>query len=141
MTLVDSTAVLNRLVAIHNRTLPMYLANSTRAWFSQDDTVARETLDAIAADQQATVARLSQMVMDQSQAVTMGSFPMEFTSLHDLSLDYLVGRAIEWQRRDQSLIEAAAAELDADTDEKALAEKAVGAAKGHLESLTELVSN
>ena len=119
----------------------MYLANSTRAWFSQDDTVARETLDAIAADQQATVARLSQMVMDQSQAVTMGSFPMEFTSLHDLSLDYLVGRAIEWQRRDQSLIEAAAAELDADTDEKALAEKAVGAAKGHLESLTELVSN
>jgi hypothetical protein len=141
MNSVDSTTVLNGLIAMHNRTLPMYLANATRAWYSENDTHAREVLDAIAADQQATVERLGQLVMREGRPVEMGGFPIQFTSLHDLSLDYLIKKTIELQQRDISLIETAIQSLEDGSDEQALGEEALGAAKGHLESLNELSLN
>lgn len=140
MNSVDPITVLNELIAIHNRTLPVYLANSAHPWYSENDTNARETLDAIAADQQATVERLGQLVMRTEMPIEMGGFPIEFTSLHDLSLEYLIRKAIEWQRRDVSMIEAATNLLSDGTDEKTLAQEVLGAAKGHLDSLNELAN-
>lgn len=132
--------VLNRLVALHYRSLPMYLSYATPYWHQGDDR-ARQTLDQLVADQQAMVDRLGELIIDNEGAVNYGHFPMAFTSYHDLSFDFLLDRLLEYQGRDIAAIEQCVRELNDAPLAKAIAEEALGAAKAHLESLVELKRN
>ena len=134
----DSTiSALNRLLAIHNRSLVQYLSFASPTWHLGDEH-ARDTLRAISADQRATVERLGHMILENGGLVNYGSFPMSFTGLHDLSFDFLLNRLIDGQRLAVSIIEQCVAKLSRNLLAKALAEESLGAAKGHLESLLEL---
>ncbi len=64
---------------------------------------------------------------------------MTFTDTHDLSLDYLVNELVDYQRQDIAAIEKCVADLNADGNGRALAEEVLGNARGHLESLKELL--
>ena len=134
---IRTTDVLNRLIAIHHRSLPMYLSDA-RPWTHRGDEDARDVLAQIAADQTAVVDRLGQMILQEGDSVELGEYPMEFTGQHDLSLDYLLDNLVSHQRNDIASIKECVQQLDHDPMAKAIAQETLGEAKGHLESLQEL---
>ena len=134
----QTCASLNRLSVAHHRSLPVYLQYAP-PWINRDAEEVKLVLDQIVSDQEATVDRVSMMIQDAGEDVDPGEFPIEFTGLHDLSLDYLLSRMVEGQREIVSVCEQAVSELAADALAQAVAQEAVGAAKAHLDSLLELV--
>ena len=129
--------LLNRLVAMHNCSLPAYLTYAAPAWHRGDE-AAKDTLRSVAADQRDTSERLASMVTENDGVVDNGEFPIYYTGYHDLSFDFLLGEIIKEQKEDLVQIEAVVAQLGLVPLAKALAEETLGAAKGHLESLEEL---
>jgi hypothetical protein len=137
MTADSIISALNRLLVVHNRSLARYLSYASPTWYLGDE-LARDTLQAISNDQQATADRAGQRIMDVGGVVEYGSFPIAYTGYHDLSFDFLLNKLIEDQRRNIAAIEKCVPQLSADPLSKALAEESLGAAKGHLESLLEI---
>ena len=137
---MSSVDLLNRLLAVHGRSLPIYLANAV-PWVGRGRSEAVEVLQAIAADQRQTVDRIGELIVDEGGRLNLGGFPMGFTSYHDLSIDFMVTKLIERQRVDIHKIEAVVAETESGSTIRAIAEEALGAAKGHLQSLQELEVN
>lgn len=135
----ETIAALNRLVQIHNRSLAMYL-HSARPWTRPGDELASETLKMIAADHQRTVDRLGRVVLDFGGRVDMGEFPMEFTDLHDLSMSFLLKELVRYQKRDIRRIQQCIDDLRLAPLARAVGEESLGAAKGHLDTLEELIA-
>ena len=136
----DSNESLNRLLALHSRSLPSYLASARPFSRPGIDQRASEVLQIIIDDHRRLVDQVAGLIREQDGSVSLGEFPMEFTDLHDLSLDYLVGVLIQKQQATISQIEQIAQELAGNSRGKALAQEALGAAKGHLVSLRELTA-
>ena len=84
--------------------------------------------------------QLGEMILNNGGEVLPGEFPIEFTGLHDLSAAYLLGIIIDHQEKDIAAIQDCVNQLEADPFAQALAEESLGAAKGHLDSLQELVA-
>ena len=99
---------------------------------------AKAVLDQIVADQKRTVDRLATIILEATASVDHGEFPMSFTSLHDLSLDYSLKLLIERQESTIAACERLADMLTLAPYAQAAAREAVGEAKGHLENLQEL---
>jgi len=137
MSSANTIDVLNRLVGIHNRSLPIYLTYASPAW-QRGDEAARATLANVSDDHRETADHLAAMVVAAGGTVDNGHFPIYYTGYHDLGFDFLLGRVILEQKEDISTIEQCAAQLELAPLAKAVAEEALGAAKGHLESLEEL---
>jgi hypothetical protein len=131
--------ILNRLLTILYRSLPMYLTYATPRRH-QGEEQALKTLKLIAADQEQISQRIGQYIIEHHGPIEIGEYPIEFLDLHDLSLDFLVGRLIDYQKRDISAMEACVALLKHERGAAALAEEALGGARGHLESLEELAA-
>ena len=128
--------ILNRLLTLHTRSLPMYLRYaSPYAVRGREHEI--ELTGQIAADQQAFAERFADLILEIGE-IDDGEFPMVFTGYNDLSFDYLVQRMIAHQESDIRTIEACIAQLTDAPRARALAEEALGAAKGHLDSLREL---
>lgn len=137
MTSPNTIDVLNRLLVIHHRSLPMYLGYAM-PYPLRGDERARGVLNEIVESQKEMVERIGRLIVERGGNVEHGEFPMYFTGLHDLSLEYLVKRMIADQRRDIASIEQCVVQLHSDPLGKALAEEALGAAKAHLDALEEL---
>src|SRR5262249_14726222 len=99
---------------------------------------AKRVLDQIVEDQKRTIDRLGTLILDSNGAIDYGEFPMSFTSLHDLSLAYLLKILIERQQKQITACEKLADALSMAPYAQAAAREAVGEAKGHLENLQEL---
>ncbi len=80
------------------------------------------------------------MLVEEGRPADPGPFPMEFTSVNFLSLDYLIRRAIGYQTADVGALAQCAQQLHLAPAAKAVAEEALGLAKGHLETLQEINS-
>ncbi|MGI9429764.1 MAG: hypothetical protein ACR2NM_13970 [Bythopirellula sp.] len=130
--------LLNRLLAIVGRSFPQYLQYS-RPYIPPGRSNLKETIDSIVDDQQGMVERISQLLYDAERPPRYGEFPMEYTDLHDLDIDYLIGAAIKYQQQDVASISAIADQLQLAPAAQALAEETSGMAKGHLDSLQELL--
>jgi hypothetical protein len=133
----SSLDVLNRLLRIVFRSLPMYLVN-TSPWIARDDGRAEAVLHQIVADAKHYAQKIADAILDRNGVLEHGSFPIEFADVHDLSLDYLIVDLIDAQRRDIAAIEQCVKLLEQDRASKALAEEVLGNARGHLEALDEL---
>lgn len=140
MNSVDTIAVLNRLRVIHNRSLPTYLSYAV-PWSQAGGESAAETLALVANDHKTMVDRLGQLILENGGVTEPGSFPLEFTSLHFLSLDFLVQKLIESQQKTIQEIGDCVEQLRLSPSTQAVAQEALGEAKGHLESLKELVTD
>ncbi len=125
---------LNQLVAILSRSLPAYLVDAA-PWSNGKDKLGMPLLESIVADQQAVVDKIAELLMDRGMAVNQGAFPMQFTDLHDLSLDYLLALAVRHQRADLDKIKQLAPDVADDPPSRELLEEALGTATGHLEAL------
>ena len=135
----SSTAALNRLLAIVVRSFPQYMQYSRPYVPPGRDNVV-ETLGAIATDQNGLADRISRLLIDADAPLRTGEFPMEFTDMHDLGIDYLINAAIAYQQQDIEAIGRLVEDLQSAPAAKSLAEETLGMAKGHLASLRELVA-
>jgi hypothetical protein len=133
----DISSILNRVVVMHGRALPVYLNDAT-PWTSGGTEDAQAALKSIAADQLFTVNRLADYIQSLGGAVNLGSFPMHYAGWNDLSLSFLTSKATQNQAREIAELEFLLPQLDADPKAKALVEEALGAAKAHLDTLADL---
>ena len=134
---MDTNLVLNRLLMLHNRSLPMYLGYA-QPWIQRQQEPARETVRMIIEDQKRTVDRLGGLILAHGGEIEYGDFPIEFTALHDLSFDYLRGRLIQSQREMTEEITRLVRQLPQASLVQAAAQECLGQAKAHRESLEEL---
>jgi hypothetical protein len=130
--------LLAQLLGIVAKSFPQYLRYS-RPYVPPGRENVLETLQAIANDQDVLADRISHMITEAGAPLRTGEFPMEYTDTHDLGIDYQIDSAIEYQRQDIESIEHLIGKLAPFPAAKSLAEEALGMAKGHLESLDELV--
>jgi len=134
-----SIDVLNRLLTIEMRSLPMYLVN-TSSWDDPHNEAAVQTIIHTAEDQQAMASRVARLIQMREGAVVVGEFPMAYTDLNFLSLDFLLRRLVAAQRGDVEAVRRCVEELDKDPIARELAEEILGAEKAHLEAFEELVT-
>jgi hypothetical protein len=135
----QSIDALNSLLGILNRSLIMYLAEAD-PWTQPEQQQAAETLQRIVDDQRRDVNRLAELIIDRFARIDPGQWPMEFTDLNFLSLDYLLLELVRHQRQDIAQIQRCVAMLTGDRRARDLAEEILGSEKAHLEALEELVS-
>jgi len=131
--------VLNRLYVLHHRSLAVYLH------YAQPHRLASEprasaVLAQMADDHARTADKLASLVLEANGLVDPGEFPMSFTGLHDLSVEYLVKQLIERQRKHIGACEKLADLLAMAPFAQAAAREAVGEAKGHLDNLLDLTN-
>jgi hypothetical protein len=137
---LNAVESLNRLLALHSCSLPSYLA-SARPYARRGDEKAREVLAHIHVDHRLMVDQIATAIAQEGGTPDFGAYPMEYTDLHDLAIEFIIGRVSEQFGKDIVAIEACIAELADHPRGRSLAQEALGAAKGHLESLEELVSS
>ena len=136
MTPPKPTDLLNRLLVIVSRSFPRYIQYA-RPYIPPGRREASEAIDAIITDQEGIAGRICQMLIDTDQIPRRGDFPMQFTDKHDLSMDYLLDIACDYQQQDIASIDQLVEQLQRAPAAKALAEETLGMAKGHLETLRE----
>ena len=136
----DTIYWLNRLLAIHCKSFPQYLRWS-RPYVPAGRSEELAAVEAVALDQDAMGDRISRMIVDADALPRSGEFPMEFTDLHDLDIDYLLRLAVRYQEQDVAAIQALVERLQTAPAAKALAEEALGMAKAHLDTLRELTQS
>lgn len=129
---------LNQLLAILKNSFPQYLQYS-RPYVPPGRGETLEALAAIALDQQSLADRVSRIVYEGGDLPQAGEFPIEFTDMHDLSVDFLVNATIFYQQQDVEAIARLVDQLQTAPAAKAIAEEALGLAKGHLDALRELL--
>jgi hypothetical protein len=137
MTKIGTHQALNRLLTIVYRSLPMYLAHAC-PWIGRGDEKAVAALGHIVEDQKRLSNRIAGYILETHGTIETGEYPIDFLDTHDLSLDYLITKLVGCQKDDVAAIERCAADLAGDREAAALAEEALGAARGQLETLEEL---
>jgi hypothetical protein len=139
MSQAETLSVMNRLLAILYRSLPMYV-HDAQPWQGKGDERAAEVLALITENQRKLAERVAEFILDHGGQPNPGDYPTEFSDAnwHFVGLDYLLRPLIEHQRIDVERIARCVAELHDDRAARVLAEEALGEAKAHLESLEEL---
>jgi hypothetical protein len=140
MVFEDSTELLNELLVHHYRSLPMFLTEAS-PWTHRGDEKATDVVMDIVADQKATCQRLAALVEQRGGVVDVGEYPMDFLELHFLSLDYMLQLLVQHQRNEVAWIQRCSERLWNDPPAQAVAKEALGAARGHLQSLEELTAS
>ena len=130
--------VLNRLLELEYRSLPMYLAG-TSYWTHIGDERATAVFEQIVADQKVMAGRLADLIFDRGGLIDSGTFSMQFTDMHMLSLDYLIRELVNWQRYTIAEIEKCIAGLSKDPEARHLAQETLGSERGHLDNLLETI--
>ncbi|TWT33311.1 hypothetical protein [Blastopirellula retiformator] len=137
----SSTAqLLNQLAALHRHSLPAYL-RFTRPWVGYEDEEAVDVLRQLASDHKYLVDKIVAQLEPLGLDLPLGQFPMEFTSLHDLSVEYLVKRTQQFQQGFVERLDDLAAVMPNEPPARELAEEALGMAKGHLKNLEEAAAD
>ena len=128
---------LNRLYLIENRSLAMYMVDAC-PWTHAGDAKASQVMANIVSDQKVMSQRLADLIDARGGRLHNGSFPMQFTDLNMVSLEYLVGEVARLLRQDIESIRAAVEKLAGDREAQELAEEILGAEQAHLEALEDL---
>ncbi len=134
----DTIEALNRLLAILSTSFPQYLKYA-HPYLPPGSDRLLDTVHEIVDGQESMAERVARLVESYDGLPDRGEFPIEYTDSHDLSIDFLVRKAIDYQRIDIAEIERLAEALRHNPAAKALADETLGMAKAHLELLAELV--
>ncbi|MFC1759705.1 hypothetical protein ACFL2H_13210 [Planctomycetota bacterium] len=136
--MVSTIDLLNELLALHSFSLPMYLVNA-KPWASRRDVNAVEALALVATDHQRMTDLIGSLILELDGEIQPGEFPMMYTDMHDLSSEYILHETLRFQRLEIERIEEIATQLAEQPKPHAIAKEALGAAKGHLLNLCELL--
>lgn len=99
-----------------------------------------ETLQHIIDDQKLMIDKIADHVESLDGTPNQGEFPMEFTSMHDLSMEFIMQQTLTRQKNEVALIERISASLEPGTQAQALSQESLGAAKAHVQSLEECLA-
>lgn len=139
MTKKRALELLNQLLHVEYRSFPMYLTEAS-PWMDRGDEKAAEALDNIVADQKLMTGRIAEFIMDSGGRIEPGEYPMEFTDTHFLSLDFLLGEVLRYQRQDIAAIEFIAEQLSEVRAARELAEETLGMEHAHREAIEALIA-
>lgn len=128
--------ILNRVAALHHRSLPTYLTYA-RPWVQSGSEVKAAIIDDIATDHHDLVQRILRVLEADDRPVMLGDFPMDYTDLNDLSLDFILQELTRYERRLLRTLEEIATWMDRDHSSYLLVNTAIGMAMGHLDNLAE----
>lgn len=139
--MASTILLLNELLAMHSYSLPSYLV-SARPWSSRNQgTKAADALKLVATDHQRMTDRIGSLILEMGGSVIKGEYPMLFTDMHDLSTDYILCEVRRLLQLDVERMAEIAEQLLSEPKPHAVAKEAVGAGKGHLQNLDELMSS
>jgi len=133
---IRQSEVLNRIAALHHRSLPTYLTYA-RPWVRSGSESKAGIIEDIAADHHDLVQRILRVLEADDRPVSLGDFPMAYTDLNDLSLDFILRELARYERRLLKTLEEMATWIDRDQSSYLLVNMAIGMAIGHLENLAE----
>ncbi len=136
---MDKRAVhlaLNQLLTVLERSLPTYLSYAA-PWTRTGDQRAVEALQRIVTQQQQLANRVAELVLELGPT-NVGDYPVEYYDMHDLALDYLLRKLVEYQKRDIGKVERIVEKLQIHRPAAVVAEETLGMLRAQLETLEEL---
>jgi hypothetical protein len=133
---VDAIRALYELLALTRGSFPHYLRHA-HPYSVRGERECLAVLSDVVADQEVLANRVVEQLERRGKQAPSVEFPMTFTDSHDLSLDYLVKRAIRYQRQDLAALQRLSDSLDCHQSIRSLVDEAKGMARAHLESLQE----
>jgi len=139
MSFATTNDLLNRLLVIHARSLPSFLVDAYPSW-KDTFVLAAEVLADVVEDQRSIAARAGKLIVENAGSVASGRFPDRFSTLHDLSFDFMLAQLIHYQERTIVAIEQLAGQLPHGSPAQELAQEALGMAKAHRDAMGELPS-
>ncbi len=128
---------LNRLLGLLESSFARYLTFAHPRSNAAHERI-RNMLGHMASDQQQLSSRIANFLLENGGSLASAEFPMDFTDTHDLAIDFLVRRTIEYQKQDIADLERIVDSLRLAPAALPLAEEALGMARGHLQLLDEL---
>jgi len=131
----DVIDVLQRLLRILSRSLPMYL-DEAKPWVHADDQPAAAALQRLVTDRKLYRDRVCGAIVELGDRPDPGRFSGTFIGLADLDLAYLSDQLMQSQRADVTAIKACVADLAEAPTWRELAEEVLGNMQGHLTEMT-----
>src|SRR4051812_38977501 len=135
----DSITVLNRVLAILERSFPQYMRYA-RPYIPAGRESIMQTIEQIAAGEDALAERVCEYVSDAGGLPDHGEFPIQYTDTHDLSIDFLVCEAIDNLKQNVEDLQQSVDDLRQAAGGQSLAAEALGMTKAHLEMLQPLAT-
>jgi hypothetical protein len=136
---IDTIDVLNRVLAILERSFPQYLRYA-RPYIPAGRENIMQTIEQIVAGQDALAERVAQQVFESGSLPDHGDFPIEFTDTHDLSIDFLLNEAVGCLKQDLADLKESANSLRTSPAAQSIVAEAAGLTAGHLELLEKLAN-
>ena len=133
---IDILDVLQEVLRILCRGLPQYLVEA-KPWLQSEDAAFLAALKNAIADQRHYARRVADAVTERGGRPDPGPFPLGYTAVNDLSLDFMKNRIIEQLREDHEILKHRAKQLADHHELHALVDEIVGNYRGHLELLEE----
>jgi len=133
------TDVLNQILHLLCRGLAAYVVE-VNPWAQPGHDRLRGALANLAEDRRLLAKRTAQAILDRGGQPDPGPFPLEYTGLNDVSIEYLAEELIGSLEVDIEILEAYSAHLAEFSELHALAEEILGNTKGHAEILEKVGS-
>ncbi|MCC6123414.1 MAG: hypothetical protein IT426_00480 [Pirellulales bacterium] len=132
----DILVLLHGVLRTLCRGLPQYLAEA-HPWRQSTDARFLAALGRLIADQRHYAGRTAEAIAGRGGRPDPGTFPLEYASINDLSLDFMKDKIIAQLHEDYATLTGAARRLADQRDLHELVEEIVGNYRGHLEMLEE----
>lgn len=135
-----ATDTLRKLLAIERFSLANYLRYA-RPWTGQtwEEDRRLAAIDQIARDQQQDAERIAELLIQRDGYVPSGTFPLDFTALNDLALDYVAMRVLENEETMIREIEDAVSQAGGDAELQSVARDVLKAEQSHWRTLQSLL--
>ncbi|MFG0296098.1 MAG: hypothetical protein ACF8PG_09355 [Maioricimonas sp. JB045] len=138
MTQSDTNAQLNELLILIGRNLLQYLGESW-PWVGDDAVALGNAVQKQVQDQQSQIPRIVDLLAQRYYPIDFGAFPTEYTSLHYVSIDYLLDQLLAEQAALVEEVGRIASNVSGDEEAVALAQDLQQAESRRLEELETLV--
>jgi hypothetical protein len=106
----DRNETLNEVLIALNRSLLMYVQEAW-PWTSKEGDAERVEIMSMADRRQENVASIVELLSSRGAAVEFGVYPVEFTDLHYIALDYLLTLLLESEQQAVDAVAKGAREL------------------------------
>lgn len=131
---------LNQLVVDMGRSLLQYVDESW-PWTAQESAARRQTLAELATRQRDHVAEIVELLNQRGSEVVFGTYPVTYTDLHYVELDYLISQLIENETALIGQIEATATLCEQDAELVALLDRVASGERAVLNELKSLATD
>lgn len=131
---------LDGLLRLLCRGLPVYLLE-VKPWTQPGDESLFKALTHLLDDRRLFAGRVAQEILARGGYPDPGPFPLKFTGLNDVSLDYLARELLDSLRADMEILQNYSHRLKELPRLHALSEEILGNTKGHAEILEKVIKD